>query len=158
MNTLKITLGFVELAAALKFFSNVDLVLGWQFLSRELFLLLWAAIFILAAIYLFGWLKIKGHGQGEVGSGQMLGGVAFLLFGLYCWHGYNGHSMDSTMTAIIPNYSSQMGGGGSSGNSSGGNQVGHMGNHTIVEDDLERAKVVAIEQGKPVLINFTGFV
>ena len=161
MDTLKISLGFIELAAALKFFSNTDLVWKWQFISREMFLLMWAAIFIVAALYLFGLIRLRGHEADSIGAGRMFGAVAFLLFGLYCWHGYNGHKLDAIMTAIIPNYSSSLGGGGGSGGegvakAAGG--VGHMGSHTIIKDDFEEAKRVALEEGKPVLLNFTGFV
>lgn len=157
MDTLKISLGFIELAAALKFFSNTDLVWKWGFLSREMFLLMWAAIFMLGAAYLFGFIKLRGHSTTEIGAGRMLGATSFLLFGLYCWHGYNGHKMDSIMTAIIPNYSSSMGGGVASAGGTGGG-VGHMGEHTIIKDDYEEAKRVALQEGKPVLLNFTGYV
>ncbi len=158
MDTLKISLGFIELAAALKFFSNTDLVWQWQFISREMFLLMWAAIFLVAAAYLFGFVRLRGHVTESIGAGRMFGAVAFLLFGLYCWHGYNGHKLDSIMTAIIPNYSSSMGGSGGGGEGVASGGVGHMGAHTIIKDDFEEAKRVAIEGGKPVLINFTGFV
>lgn len=160
MDTLKISLGFIELAAALKFFSNTDLVWQWQFISREMFLLMWAAIFIVAALYLFGFIRLRGHVTESIGAGRMFGAVAFLLFGLYCWHGYNGHKLDSIMTAIIPNYSSSLGGGGGGGEgvASAGGGVGHMGSHTIIKDDFEEAKRVALAEGKPVLLNFTGFV
>lgn len=151
MDTLKVSLGFVELAAALKFFSNVDLVWGWGFLSRELFLLLWALIFVLAGAYLMGWIRVKGHG-GETTAGRMLGATFFLLFGAYCWHGYKGNEMDSIMTAIIPPYSSATGGG-----SDGHAAVQQERGHEIVVDDLEGAREAALAQSKPVLINFTGF-
>ncbi len=154
MDTLKISLGFIELAAALKFFSNTDLVWNWQFLSRELFLLLWAGISVLAAIYLFGWIKIKGHAANEIGAGRMLGAIAFLLFGAYCWHGYRGHTMDGIMTAIIPPYSSAM---AVSAEGGPGGGVPGAGGHEIVLDDFEAAKASASSQNKPVLINFTGY-
>jgi thiol:disulfide interchange protein DsbD len=151
MDTLKVSLGFVELAAALKFFSNTDLVWGWGFLSRELFLLLWALIFAIAGAYLMGWIRVKGHG-GETTAGRMLAATFFLLFGAYCWHGYKGNEMDSIMTAIIPPYSSATGGGGGHASAPARKKT-----HEIVIDDLEAAKKSALAQSKPVLINFTGF-
>ena len=54
LNTVKVTLGFVELALALKFLSNADLVAHWGILPREVFIGLWALLFILSALYLFG--------------------------------------------------------------------------------------------------------
>ncbi|HKX46616.1 MAG TPA: cytochrome c biogenesis protein CcdA, partial [Planctomycetota bacterium] len=104
MNTLKVTLGFVELAAALKFFSNTDLVWGWGALSRELFLVLWAGIFLAAALYLFGFVRLKGA-SGEVGPVRMTSAVGFLLFALYCGYGAQGWQLDPILTAIAPNYS-----------------------------------------------------
>lgn len=154
MNTLKVTLGFVELAAALKFFSNVDLRYDWGFMSREFFLLMWALIFVFAGIYLLGWIKVKGYATSEISPGRMMSAVFFLSFAAYCWHGYRGHNMDSIMTAIIPNYSSAAGGGHSGG---GGVDVTKPEKHEVIEDDFEAAKDSAISQSKPVLINFTGF-
>jgi thiol:disulfide interchange protein len=156
MNTLKMSLGFIELAAALKFFSNADLVWGWGFLSRELFLLLWALIFFFGAMYLLGWIKIKGYSTSEIGPGRMLGALGFLLFGAYCWQGSNGHSMDNIMTAIIPPYSSApVAAGGGGGAHAGAGEV--AASRSMVVDDHEEARRVALQEEKLVLINFTGF-
>lgn len=59
LNTIKVTLGFLELALALKFLSNADLVMGWRLLDREIYLALWIVIFLLLGIYLLGKLKFK---------------------------------------------------------------------------------------------------
>ncbi|MFV0605636.1 MAG: protein-disulfide reductase DsbD family protein [Niabella sp.] len=59
MNTIKVTLGFVELALALKFLSNADLAKGWRLLDREVFIVLWIVIFLLLGIYLLGKIKFK---------------------------------------------------------------------------------------------------
>jgi len=64
MNALKVTLGFLELALALKFLSNADLVKGWRFLDRETFISLWIGIFIFLTLYLIG--KIKFHHDDEL--------------------------------------------------------------------------------------------
>lgn len=156
MDTLKVSLGFIELAAALKFFSNVDLVWGWGFLSRELFLLLWAVIFVLGGAYLMGWIRVKGHVTDAISSGRMLGATGFLLFGAYCWHGYTGDSMDNIMTAIIPPYSSAPTAGfGGTAPSHGASPSTSV--RAMVVDDHEQALALAVTESKPVLINFTGF-
>ena len=62
MNTLKVVLGFIELAFALKFFSVADLAYGWHLLDREVFLSLWIVIFGLLGAYLCGWLKFQSDG------------------------------------------------------------------------------------------------
>ena len=59
LNTTKVTLGFLELALALKFLSNADLAMGWRLLDREIYLSLWIVIFLLLGIYLLGKLKFK---------------------------------------------------------------------------------------------------
>ncbi len=64
LNAVKVTLGFLELALALKFLSNADLVKGWRFLDRETFISLWIAIFIFLSLYLLG--KIKFHHDDEL--------------------------------------------------------------------------------------------
>lgn len=153
MNTLKVTLGFVEFAAALKFFSNADLAYHWQLLPRELFLAAWFAVFLVAAIYLFG--LIRYHGEtGEIGGGRLLAGMAFLCFAIYCGFGALGNKLDVVMTSIAPPYSAPR----VAGFETGGGDVAQAAkkDHEIVLDDLERAKVVAKEQKKLVLVNFTG--
>ncbi|HEY6505815.1 MAG TPA: cytochrome c biogenesis protein CcdA [Chitinophagaceae bacterium] len=64
LNAVKVTLGFLELALALKFLSNADLVKGWRLLDREVFLSLWIVIFVLLGIYLLG--KLKFHHDDEL--------------------------------------------------------------------------------------------
>lgn len=64
LNSVKVTLGFLELALALKFLSNADLAKGWRILDREVFICLWIAIFLLLGIYLLG--KIKFHHDDEL--------------------------------------------------------------------------------------------
>ncbi|MBR1548763.1 MAG: thiol:disulfide interchange protein, partial [Prevotella sp.] len=64
MNTIKVVLGFIELAFALKFFSVADLAYGWHLLDREVFLSLWIVIFGLLGAYLCGWLKFQADAVG----------------------------------------------------------------------------------------------
>ena len=59
LNAIKVTLGFLELALALKFLSNADLVKNWRILDREVFIVLWIVIFFLLGLYLLGKLKFK---------------------------------------------------------------------------------------------------
>ncbi len=148
MHTLKVTLGFVEIAAALKFISNVDLVWKWGFLSRELFLFLWMGIFVVAALYLFGLIRLQGESTHEISPGRMLAGLFFALFSFYCAYGAVGNAMDPIMTAIIPPYSNSSAGGGA--------KSAAADRHTIVEDDYEGALALARDQGKRLLVNFTG--
>src|SRR5690606_7555496 len=59
LNSVKVVLGFLELALALKFLSNVDLAYNWQFLDREVFLALWIVIFGLMGLYLLGKIRLR---------------------------------------------------------------------------------------------------
>lgn len=74
LNAVKVTLGFLELALALKFLSNADLVKGWRLLDREIFLALWIAIFLLLGVYLLG--KLKFHHDDELPKNDF--GVPYL--------------------------------------------------------------------------------
>ncbi len=144
MNTLKVFLGFVELAAAFKFISNSDLVWSWNVLSRELFLLVWAAIFVVGAVYLLGLLPGK---RANPGPGRATVAFLALAFAGYCAWGMSGREMDRVMTAIIPNYS-------------GGVLMPTWTDFdepwTIAVDDYDEAVEIARSDGKLVLVNFTG--
>ncbi len=156
MHTLKVWLGFVEVAAALKFLSNADLVWGWGILSRELFLWLWAGIFFAAAAYLFAWIRTKDAYGAEdaatISPKRMVWGVGTFLFAVYCMYGALGHSVDPIMTALAPNYSTAIAGSGTAG-SSAATAKGHV----IVKDDYDAALARAASEGKLLLVNFTGF-
>jgi thiol:disulfide interchange protein len=149
MHTLKVFLGFVEVAAALKFISNADLVWDWGVLSRELFLFLWFAIFAIAALYLFAMFRLRDeYGQEEaasISSKRMVGAFGTALFAVYCLYGALGHSLDPVMTALAPNYSTKIGGGAGATS------------HVIIKDDFEGALARAKSENKFLLANFTGF-
>lgn len=141
MHTLKVTLGFVEIAAALKFISNADLVWKWEWLSRELYLVLWVGIFAVTALYLFGMIKLKDEATTEVSPGRMSAGLLFVLLSAYCAYGAVGNDMDRVMTAIIPPYS----------------KPHRQDARPILIDDYEGALARAKAEGKLLMANFTGY-
>ncbi|MFT5152381.1 MAG: thiol:disulfide interchange protein, partial [Planctomycetota bacterium] len=149
MHVLKVFLGFVELAAALKFISNADVVWGWGILSREIFLMLWFGIFLCASFFLFGWIKLEGEDGEHIGPMRMVSAVVTLLFGLYSGMGVMGYQLDDTLTAIIPPYSSER------LFSNGGGNAGPQ-EHSIVKDDYDAALALAFDSNKLLLVNFTG--
>lgn len=153
METLKVSLGFVELAAALKFLSMVDFALGWQILPRELFLLLWTAIFGMWAMYLFGILRKAGTVNEGVGAGRMASGMAVTLLATYFFFGALGNKLDAVMTGFVPGYSNSL----LSTTTSGKAPRKYAGEHVIVADDRARAIEVARAEDKLLLYNFTGF-
>jgi thiol:disulfide interchange protein DsbD len=153
MDTLKISLGFVELAAALKFASMVDFAFGWQILPRELFLFLWTAIFGMWAMFLFGILRKAGSPNEGVGAGRMASGMFVTLLATYFLFGALGNKLDSVMTGFIPGYSNSL-----VSTSAGGRSVKkHPGDHELIFDDQKHAIEVARAEDKLLLYNFTGF-
>jgi len=153
MNTLKVFLGFVEVAAALKFLSNVELVLGLEALPREHFLFLWAVIFVIAAIFLLGMIRFKGE-SGEIGPGRLLGGLIVALLATYFATGAFGNRLDWVMESIAPPYSKRMAWAGS--NQQGGGHGESKLAWTIVKDDFDAAKALAVEGDKLLFLNITG--
>jgi|688.fasta_scaffold03080_16 thiol:disulfide interchange protein len=150
MHTLKVALGFIEVAAALKFFSNVDLVWGWNWLSRELFLILWVGIFLAGALYLFGVYRLKDESTEPITPGRMVGALAFLLISAYCLYGAMGNRMDRIMTAIIPPYSNRI-----AALNDGHGTAGPK--WAMVIDDYEGALAKGKQENKLVLLNLTGY-
>jgi len=88
LTTIKVVLGFVELALAFKFLSNADLVAHWGFLKREIFIGIWAIIFVLLALYFFGVLRFPHDGKKKLSRSRIISGilvsgiVVYLLSGL----------------------------------------------------------------------------
>jgi thiol:disulfide interchange protein DsbD len=111
---------------------------------------LWFAIFVAAALFLLGVIRLQGEANDGVGPKRFVAGLATLLFAFYCGYGALGHRMDRIMTAIIPPYSNLAGGGAE------GRAGAREAKHIIVVDDYEAARRLAIEQGKGLLVNFTG--
>ena len=148
MNTLKVVLGFIELAFALKFFSVADLAYGWHLLDREGFLSLWIVIFALLGTYLCGWLKFQSDEIGGTPGKPMpvvciMGGLVSLAFALYMVPGLWGAPCKA-VSAFAPPMNTQ----------------DFNLNHQTVEakyTSYEEGMAAARAQGKPVLIDFTGF-
>ena len=146
MNKVKVTLGFVELAFALKFFSVADLAYGWHLLDREVFLALWIALFALLALYLFGFVKFPHDDADERGTSvpAFFVGIASLAFAIYMVPGLWGAPVKA-VSAFAPPMNTQ---------------DFNLNPHTTVEPkfkDYEAGMAYARSVGKPVLIDFTGF-
>jgi thiol:disulfide interchange protein len=84
MNTLKVVLGFIELALAIKFLSNADLVAHWGIIKREIFIGIWILIFLVMIAYLFGLFRFPHEAKKPIlGAGRILIAVVCLLFVVY---------------------------------------------------------------------------
>ena len=148
MTTLKIVLGFIELAFALKFLSVADLAYGWHILDREVFLSLWIVIFALLGAYLVGWLKFQvDEIGGELNKPMpvlcIMGGLVSMAFAVYMVPGLWGAPCKA-VSAFAPPMNTQ----------------DFNLNLKVVEAeylDYESGIAAARAQGKPVFIDFTGF-
>ena len=148
MTTIKVVLGFIELAFALKFFSVADLAYGWHLLDREVFLSLWIVIFGLLGAYLCGWLKFQ---EDEIGGELnkpmpvlcIMGGLVSLAFAVYMIPGLWGAPCKA-VSAFAPPMNTQ---------------DFNLNTKTVEAKytDFEAGMVAARAEGKPVFVDFTGF-
>jgi thiol:disulfide interchange protein len=163
LNTVKVVLGFLELALAFKFLSNADLVLQLHLLEREVFLAIWIAIFGALSLYLFGKITMPHDSpMTHISVGKLLLGLLVLTFTIYLIPGLWGAPL-KLINAFPPpmEYSeSPFGVGGSVGNSSGAvlPEGAKLGPHQIVVfDDYDKGMAYAKAVNKPVILDFTGF-
>lgn len=102
LNTVKVTFGFIELALALKFLSNVDLIYHWQLLNRDVFLVLWIVIFGLMGLYLLGKLKFSHDSDiSFISIPRLFFAMASLSFALYMVPGLWGAPL-KPLSGFIP--------------------------------------------------------
>jgi len=150
MNTVKIVFGFIELALALKYLSNADLVTHWGLLKRETFFALWILISIGTALYLFGIIKFHHDPPpAKLSLGRKIIAGLFLALGLYLLPGLTNtrYANISLVSGFPPPLTYSLYGAASSG----------KGVEANVINDLDKALQLAKEQHKPILIDFTGW-
>ena len=163
LNTVKVVLGFLELALAFKFLSNADLVLQLHLLEREVFLAIWIAIFGTLALYLFGKISLPHDSPMlNISVGRLSFGLVVLSFTIYMIPGLWGAPLQ-LISAFPPpmEYSESPLGIGSNSVSSTSEKVlpegAKLGPHQIVVfDDYETGLAYAKTVNKPILLDFTG--
>lgn len=144
MNTIKVILGFIELAFALKFLSVADLAYGWHLLDREVFLSLWIVIFGLLGAYLLGWIRFPHDDESHrTNVPQFFLALASLSFTVYMIPGLWGAPCKA-ISAFTPPMNTQ------DFNLYGGSVEARF-------TDYEQGMAAAQAEGKPVIIDFTGF-
>ncbi len=149
LHATKIVMGLVEIAAAFKFFSNVDLVWDLQWLTRPAMLSIWITLFGVSGIYLLG--KIRWSVEDEVeeiGFGRTMTGLLFISFTVYLLSGLFGNPLQADMDAYLP--PSDYGVVRTAGNAKSTESHG-----TWIEN-YEAALREARTSGKPLFIDFTG--
>ncbi|TDW52675.1 thiol:disulfide interchange protein DsbD [Flavobacterium sp. 270] len=167
LNTVKVVLGFLELALAFKFLSNADLVLQLHFLEREVFIAIWIAIFGALTLYLFGKITLPHDSPlHHISVGRLYLGLLTLVFTVYLIPGLWGAPL-KLISAFPPppQYSESPFGVGGSGNGAvsaesikGLPEGAELGPHGIMvfhdyEDGLAYAKSI----NKPIMLDFTGY-
>ena len=164
LNTVKVVLGFLELALAFKFLSNADLVLQLHLLEREVFLAIWIAVFGTLALYLFGKITLPHDSpMTHISVGRLSFGLIVLSFTIYMIPGLWGAPLQ-LINAFPPpmEYSeSPLGIGASSVNSSSSVSTlpkgAKLGPHQIVVfDDYDKGLAYAKTVNKPIMLDFTG--
>lgn len=154
MNVIKVVLGLVELAFALKFFSVADLAYGWRLLDRETFLCLWILIFALMGCYLLGWIRLP-HDEDEydddgnviqrpkIGVIRFFAALCSLAFALYMVPGLWGAPCKAVSAFAPPMWTQDF----------------SLNENTVeaAYTDYEQGMIAARKQGKPILLDFTGF-
>ena len=166
LNTVKVFLGFLELALAFKFLSNADLVLQGHWLEREVFIAIWITIFGALALYLFGKIKLPHDSDlAHISVGRLSLGLVVMAFTIYMIPGLWGAPLKLISGFPPPmHYSeSSYGVGYTKLNEAGmGSQVAipegaHLGPHDIISFlDYEEGMAYAKKVNKPVMIDFTG--
>jgi thiol:disulfide interchange protein DsbD len=151
MNSMKITMGFLELAAALKFISNVDLIYQWEILTRPVFIAVWLSIGLIATLYLLGKFQFPNDPPVDsVGAVRVLSAIFFFAVTIYLMRGFFGFPLGE-LDAFLPprNY------GESSSFTSVFGKVPEKQEKwlTNYQEALEQAE----EQNRPVFIDFTGY-
>ena len=154
MNVIKVVLGLVELAFALKFLSVADLAYGWRLLDRETFLCLWILIFALMGFYLLGWIRLP-HDEDEydddgnvvsrpkIGVTRFLSALCVLAFAMYMVPGLWGAPCKAVSAFAPPMWTQDF----------------NLNENTVeaTYTNYEEGIAAARKAGKPVMLDFTGF-
>ncbi len=144
LNTMKVVLGFIELALSLKFLSVADLAYGWHILDREVFVSLWIAIFLCLGLYLLKVIKFFGDDDtSHIGAARLLAAVASISFAFYLLPGLWGAPLRS-ISAFAPPLSTQ---------DFNLYESGKFVKYDQFDEGMEAAKKL----GKPVFLDFSGY-
>ena len=136
LNSVKVVMGFLELAAAFKFISNTDLVWNWNIFTYEVVLYLWALIMLLTGLYIFGLIKFKNDSPATFSVQRSLFAISFILFGTYLAAGNHGYDINGNIKSYLPPKKYQ--------------------SNLVWNNNLDDAFIIAKEQNKNIFIDFTG--
>ena len=150
LNSVKVVLGLLEIGFAFKFLSNADLVLQLGLLQRELFIAIWIAVSLTIAFYLFGWFTLPHDSKVErIGVFRFSLGMVFMMLGIYLVPGMWGAPVNLISGFPPPIFYSEW--------NQGSQGDGHGGHVEARFDDYDKGLAAAREEGKPMLLDFTGW-
>ena len=149
LNSVKVVMGFLELAAAFKFLSNMDLVWGWGFFTYNMVLITWTILSLLTGIYLLGKIKLPHDNKLEfISVPRLLISMLFLIMGLYLGTGCFGQPIHGLIISYLPPKE----------NSSITNNSKTRSSHESQWlYSLDEAFLKAKSEQKPIFIDFTGY-
>jgi thiol:disulfide interchange protein DsbD len=148
LNIVKVLMGFLEIAASLKFLSNADLIWRWNVFTHQVVLSIWVAIGLLMVLYLLGGLRLENEElAGKLSIGRVL--VALLVLSTTVWlsSGLNGHQLGE-IESFLPPPSASINGAASTASPS---------EMTWILNDYSAGLKEAALEGKPIFIDFTGY-
>lgn len=144
LNSVKVVLGFLELALSLKFLSVADLAYGWGVLDREVFICLWVILFVMLGLYLLGKLKFSHDADlDHVSLPRFFLSLASLSFALYLVPGLWGAPLKGVSAFVPPLFTQDF-------NLYAGGQFEEF-------DDYDKGMAYAAENNRPVLVDFSGY-
>ncbi|HEX8367793.1 MAG TPA: cytochrome c biogenesis protein CcdA [Pyrinomonadaceae bacterium] len=151
MNSIKVSMGFLEVAAAMKFLSNVDLVWHWGIFTRPVVLAIWIAIGIILAIYLLGKFQLSLDSKPErIGAFRLVSAIVSLAISFYLLTGLFGAKLGELESFLPPETET-------SRSSSFFNNSKSPAESTWINNDFEGALKQAKAENKMVFVDFTGY-
>ncbi|MVZ67629.1 DUF255 domain-containing protein [Sphingobacterium sp. DK4209] len=169
LNSVKVVLGFLELALAMKFLSNVDLAYNWQLLDREIFLALWIVIFGLMGLYLLGKIKFSHDSDlAFLSVPRLVLTIVIFSFVVYMIPGMWGAPLKSIAAFLPPigtqdfDISSASGQSATATDAASRKHYSHFHSRATIKGfdpyyDYDEALAAAKAQNKPLMIDFTGW-
>ncbi len=144
LNSVKVVLGFLELALSLKFLSVADLAYGWRILDREVFIVLWVILFFMLGVYLLGKLRFSHDDETpKIGVFRFFLATISMAFALYLVPGLWGAPLKMVSAFVPPLYTQDF-------------SLYEQGDFKMF-DDYEEGMAYAKEHNLPVLMDFTGY-
>jgi thiol:disulfide interchange protein DsbD len=156
LNSVKVVMGLLEIAAAMKFLSNADLVWHWSIFTREVVLASWVAVALLITLYLLGKFQLSHDTPTpHIGAARLMITLVSLAFGFYLLTGLFGRRLGELESFLPPATENSSSAVLASGNNTAA--VTANGELTWITNDYESALKQAKAEHKPVFIDFTGY-